>query len=65
MHFRVMSLVSIVALAIFSSHAIAKGERSSGSKADSGSYRSAKSGQYVKKDYAQKNRDTTVRERRN
>ena len=41
--------------------ALAKKEGSGASKSD---YRNAKSGQYVKKSYAERNKDTTVREER-
>jgi len=57
--------VSIV-LAIALSVGIAlAGEKGLGVyKASKGNYRSAKSGRYVKKGYADKNKNTTVREKR-
>ena len=59
------SLVRIVALSVALSVSaaptLAKKAGSGASKAD---YRSAKSGKYVKKGYAEKNKDTTVREER-
>jgi hypothetical protein len=53
-----------MALAMASGTAIAGGKGSSSSKASKGDYRSAKSGQYVKKGYAEKHKSTTVREER-
>ncbi len=47
--------------------AVAKGGRGGAKSSRSGgasSYRSAKTGRYVKKSYADKNRNTTVKERR-
>ena len=57
------SIVLLVAIAasLAVGPVFAKKGVSAGSKAD---YRSAKSGKYVKKDYAVKNKSTTVREER-
>jgi hypothetical protein len=41
-----------------------KGGGAAPAKSAGADYRSAKSGRYVKKDYAEKNKDTTVRESR-
>jgi hypothetical protein len=46
-------------------HGTVYARSSGGGKSSAGTdYRSAKSGQYVKKNYAQRNKSTTVRERR-
>jgi hypothetical protein len=50
-----------IALGLSAGPALAKKAGSGASKAD---YRSAKSGKYVKKGYAEKNKNTTVREER-
>lgn len=46
-------------------HASAKNSGGGAGKSGGSSYRSAKSGQYVKKDYADKHKSTTVKEKRN
>lgn len=58
--------VSMVAIVIVLSSGVAfAGKMVSGEhKASKGDYRSAKSGQYVKKGYAEKNKKTTVKEER-
>jgi len=60
-----LGMITIFPIAIAGSQASAKG-KSSGPKNLGGSsnYRSAKSGQYVKKNYADKNPSTTVKERK-
>ena len=63
-----LTIVSSIAL-IASGSALAKGKGGGGSKSGAGKstsadYRSAKSGKYVKKGYADKNKDTAVREAR-
>ncbi len=59
---RLMAAIVVgIAVCISASPASAKKAGSGASKAD---YRSAKSGKYVKKGYAEKNKDTTVREER-
>lgn len=60
---RLTILVAMV-LAMVGGTALASGKGSSSSHASKGDYRSAKSGQYVKKDYADKHKSTTVREAR-
>jgi hypothetical protein len=50
-----------IALGLSTGPALAK---KAGSGASKGDYRSAKSGKYVKKSYAEKNKNTTVREER-
>lgn len=68
------SVIAILAslLLATSGYSVAGGKSSSGSKSTNGAssksanadYRSAKSGQYVTKGYADKNKDTTVKENR-
>ena len=55
------AIVFGIALGLSTGPALAK---KAGSGTSKGDYRSAKSGKYVKKDYAQKNKNTTVREER-
>ena len=57
-----VSMAVAIALAFSAGAALAGKKGSGGSKASKGDYRSAKSGQYVKKGYADKNKNTTVRE---
>lgn len=59
-----VSMAIAIALALSAGAALAGKKGSGGSKASKGDYRSAKSGQYVKKRYAGKNKNTTVREER-
>lgn len=59
-----VSMAVAIALALSAGAAFAGKKGSGGSKASKGDYRSAKSGQYVKKGYAEKNRNTTLREER-
>lgn len=51
---------------LLSGESLAKGRSGGGGSKKSGgsNYRSAKSGKYVKKGYAEKNRNTTVKEKR-
>lgn len=66
-----IAIVSCIALSATGT-AVAGGKGGGSSKSGGGKssksagadYRNAKSGQYVKKDYADKNKDTTVREGR-
>lgn len=56
-----------IGIAVICAFAIATGSSVWAKKGGGGSnadYRSAKNGQYVKKDYAQRNQSTTVREER-
>ena len=59
-----LAISMAMALALASGTAVAGGKGSGSSKAPKGDYRSAKSGQYVKKGYAEKHKSTTVREER-
>jgi hypothetical protein len=61
----ILALISAVAVGL-AAHGVAQAGKGSGgaSKGSKADYRSAKSGKYVKKDYADKNKDTTVREER-
>ena len=59
-----VSMAIAIALVLSTGTALAGKKGSGGSKASKGDYRSAKSGQYVKKGYAEKNKNTTVREER-
>lgn len=58
---RTLKIAAMCALVIITSHPTWAEKASNGSNAD---YRNAKNGQYVKKDYAQRNKDTSVREER-
>lgn len=59
-----LTISVFMVLAVVAGTALAGGKGSSSSQASKGDYRSAKSGQYVKKDYADKHMSTTVREAR-
>ena len=61
---QVVSMAVAIAFALSAGAALAGKKGSGGAKASKGDYRSAKSGQYVKKGYAKKNKNTTVREER-
>ena len=56
-----LTLLAVLSLATCLAAGPTWAKKAGGSKAD---YRSAKSGQYVKKDYAGKHKNTTVREER-
>ena len=59
-----VSMAVTIALVFSAGIALAGKKGSDESKASKGDYRSAKSGKYVKKGYAEKNKNTTVREER-
>lgn len=61
---RPLTILVAMALAMLGGTALAGGKDSTSSNASQGDYRSAKSGQYVKKDYAEKYSSTTVSEAR-
>ena len=56
-----LACLAVACCALMAAPVTAEAKKAGASKAD---YRSAKSGKYVKKDYADKNKDTTVREER-
>jgi hypothetical protein len=61
----VLVAASALALAVGGHNVAHAAKRGGGSSKDSkADYRSAESGKYVKKDYAEKNKKTTVREER-
>lgn len=73
MNLRAISIAIVSCIALSATGAALAGGKGGGSSKSGGGkssksagadYRSAKSGQYVKKDYADKNKDTTVREGR-
>ena len=59
---RLLTILAAMALAMVGGTALAGGKDSTSSNASKSDYRSAKSGQYVKKAYAAKPKSTTVRE---
>ena len=61
---RLLTILAAMALALVGGTALAGGKGSNSSNASEGDYRSAKTGQYVKKAYAEKHKSTTVREAR-
>jgi outer membrane protein assembly factor BamE (lipoprotein component of BamABCDE complex) len=58
---KILKITFIYAFLIAMSNPVCAKKGNTGSSAD---YRSAKSGQYVKKDYAERNKASTVREQR-
>ena len=65
MRFKTLLVIAASSLALAASGAaLAKGKGKGASQSAGADYRSAKSGKYVKKGYAEKNKDTTVREKR-
>jgi hypothetical protein len=61
---RLLTILAVMTLAMVGETALAGGKGSNSSNASEGDYRSAKTGQYVKKAYAEKHKSTTVREAR-
>ena len=61
---RLLTILAAMALAMVGGTALAGGKDSTSSNASQGDYRSAQTGQYVKKAYAEKYKSTTVREAR-
>ena len=61
-NYKILALAIVSAIFLFQNTAQAR--KSGGGKSAGADYRSAKSGQYVKKSYAQRNQSTTVRERK-
>jgi hypothetical protein len=61
---KIIAAIAATALAFAAAAVSAKGKSSASQKTDNADYRSAKSGQYTKKGYAEKNKSTTVREER-
>lgn len=60
--YKILALAVVSAALLFQNTAYAR--KSGSGKSAGADYRSAKSGQYVKKSYAQRNQNTTVRERK-
>ena len=61
---RLLTILAVMTLAMGGETALAGGKGSKSSNASEGDYRSAKTGQYVKKAYAEKHKSTTVRKAR-
>lgn len=61
-HYKILALAIVSTALLFQNTAYAR--KSGGGKSAGANYRSAKSGQYVKQTYAQRNQNTTVRERK-